>query len=95
MAARTNKTELHERWRDKIRGSMLINHLRNHVYGRIKMSPTQLRAAEILLRKVFPDLTAVEHSGEVTQNHVARIPAVQDNAEQWQQQHSPDKPTIQ
>jgi hypothetical protein len=28
------------------------------------MSATQIKAAEILLRKVAPDLKAVEHSGE-------------------------------
>ena len=29
------------------------------------LSQTQLKAAEILLRKVIPDLKSVEHSGEV------------------------------
>lgn len=29
------------------------------------MTPSQVRAAEILLRKLVPDLTAVTHSGEV------------------------------
>ena len=31
------------------------------------MSPTQVNAANILLRKVMPDLAAIEHSGEVKQ----------------------------
>ena len=59
MAARISRLELHEKWREKIRASMLINRLRNHVLGKIEMSPTQLRAAEILLKKVVPDLSAV------------------------------------
>jgi hypothetical protein len=63
MAARRNKVELTEAWREKIRASMLINRLQNHVSGRIEMSPTQLRAAEILLKKRLPDLTSSELTG--------------------------------
>lgn len=64
MAARTNKVKLTTAWREKIRTSMLINRLQNHVAGRIEMSSTQLRAAEILLRKNLPDLQAVVLSGD-------------------------------
>lgn len=42
---------------------MLINRLQNHVAGRLEMSPTQLRAAEVLLKKTLPDQTASEISG--------------------------------
>jgi hypothetical protein len=63
MAARINKVNVTEAWREKIRTSMLINRLQNHVAGRIEMSATQLRAAEVLLRKRLPDLVATEHSG--------------------------------
>lgn len=64
MAARTTKTTLHAAWREKIRTSMLINRLQNHVAGRLEMSPTQLRAAEVLLKKTMPDRTAAELTGE-------------------------------
>lgn len=93
MAARSHKVELDERWRNKIRVSMLLNHLRNHVLGRIKMEMTQIRAAEILLRKCLPDLASVEHSGEITHNNVARIPEASANTETWQERHAP--PTMQ
>ena len=33
------------------------------------MSNTQVNAANILLRKVMPDLAAVEHSGEMKVNY--------------------------
>ena len=89
MAARTSALTLHEKWREKIGASMLINRLRNHAIGRIEMSPTQLRAAEILLRKVVPDLSAVEHTGEITHNYVAEIPARTEDAQSWQQAHTP------
>lgn len=63
-----NRQQLYQAWRDKIRASVLINHLRNHVLGRIELSPTQIRAAEILLSRVMPtlqatDLTASDHDG--------------------------------
>src|SRR5512135_238187 len=63
MAARSNKLTLHDRWREKIRTSMLINRLTNHVLGRINMSKTQVAAAAILLKKVLPDIAAIEHTG--------------------------------
>ncbi len=65
MAARKRRTELNEGWRDKIRASMLINRLMDHVDGKGELSQTQLRAAEILLKKVAPDLKAIEQSVEV------------------------------
>ena len=63
MAARINKLTLHDKWREKIRTSMLINRLTNHVLGRINMSKTQVAAAAILLKKVLPDIAAIEHTG--------------------------------
>jgi hypothetical protein len=63
MAARSRKVVLHERWRDKIRASMLINRLTNHVLGKIEMSKTQVAAAVCLLRKVVPDISSVEYTG--------------------------------
>lgn len=63
MAARINKVVLSEAWREKIRTSMLVNRLQNHAAGRIEMTQTQIRAAEILLRKRLPDLSATELSG--------------------------------
>jgi hypothetical protein len=64
-----NRQELYQAWRDKIRASVLINHLRNHAIGRIKMSQTQVAAAKILLDRVMPslqatDLTASDANGQ-------------------------------
>lgn len=44
--------------RQKIRTSMLINRLQNHVAGRLDMTKTQIQAAGILLRKTLPDMVA-------------------------------------
>lgn len=57
MAAR-NRDWTPEVVRQKIRTSMLINRLQNHVLGRIDMTKTQLTAAGILLKKVLPDMVA-------------------------------------
>jgi hypothetical protein len=64
MAARKRRTTVNEKWREKIQSSMLVDRLLKHAVGQVEMSATQIKAAEILLRKVAPDLKAVEHSGE-------------------------------
>ena len=64
MAARKIHTTLREEWRQKIQASQLINRVQGHALGDVEMSATQLKAAEILLRKVAPDLARTEVSGE-------------------------------
>lgn len=44
----------------KIQTTLIINRLQDHVQGKVKMSPTQVRAADILLRKVIPDLAQID-----------------------------------
>lgn len=53
-----------ERTRAKIQTSQLINRLMEHVNGTIEMTTTQVRAAEILLRKTLPDLQTIAHQGQ-------------------------------
>jgi hypothetical protein len=50
--------------RSKIANSQILSCLINHVEGTREMSATQVQAANILLKKVMPDLAAVQHSGE-------------------------------
>ena len=64
MAARTRKVRHDDETRRRIQTSQLINRLENHVLNATDMSSTQLRAAEILLRKSLPDVSAVELSGD-------------------------------
>lgn len=54
--------------------------------GAIELSATQVRAIEILLRKVAPDMLAVEHTGEITHQYVAELPHVQP-IDEWIQQN--------
>ena len=62
MAAR-NRPGLSENTRLRIKTSMLVKRLEDHVHGDVEISATQLRAIEILLKKTLPDLTA-QHNTE-------------------------------
>lgn len=46
--------------RTKIQAGVLITRLEQHAAGKIDMSPTQVRAAEVLLKKILPDLQSAE-----------------------------------
>ena len=65
MAARINKIRHDEETRLKIKTSQLINRLQNHALGECEMTSTQVRAAEIALKKVLPDLS----QSDVTHTH--------------------------
>ena len=51
---------LSEQTRKRIKTSMIANRLMDHISGKCEMSATQVRAAEILLRKTLPDLSATD-----------------------------------
>lgn len=50
----------------RIRAGLLAKRLMDHALGNLEMSQSQIKAAEILLRKVLPDQKATEHTGVVT-----------------------------
>lgn len=64
MAARKIHTTLREEWKLRIKATHLVTRLHEHALGQADMSPTQIKAAEILLRKVAPDLARQEVTGE-------------------------------
>ena len=63
MAERLRKTHQDD-VRAKIQTSQLINRLTDHALGEVELSPTQVRAIEILLKKRLPDLQAMQLSGD-------------------------------
>lgn len=63
MAARKNLDHI-EKTRQKIANSMLVNKLIDHVNGKVEMKASQVRAADILLKKTIPDLSSVMLSGD-------------------------------
>src|SRR6185312_9060979 len=64
MAATKRNAMLIDEARQKIRTTQLINRLQDHALGENEMSPTQVRAVEILLKKSVPDLATVTHQGD-------------------------------
>jgi hypothetical protein len=88
MAARTRKIRHDDETRARIQTSQLINRLHDHVTGKIELSSTQVRAAEILLKKTIPDLSSAENTTEVVHRYVARLPEKAKSIAEWQNQNS-------
>ena len=65
MAERLRKRH-QEEVRTKIQTSQLINVLQNHALGleANDLSPTRMKAIEVLLRKSLPDLSSTEITGD-------------------------------
>ena len=59
MAAR-KRLRLALKTRERIRTSMLINHLQDHALSRCEMTLNQVKAALAVLRKTLPDLKPVK-----------------------------------
>jgi hypothetical protein len=65
MAARTLRPKHSDEIRAKIQASMLINGLHDHFTGKRELSNSQIKSAEILLKKSVPDLSSVEMTADV------------------------------
>jgi hypothetical protein len=50
---------------DKIRATLYLKKLDDHIVNGPKMDQSQVTAALKLLGKVLPDLKAIDHTGEV------------------------------
>lgn len=95
MAARINKIRHDEQTRAKIKAGNIINRLNKYINGEVAMEAAQVTAALGLLKKTLPDLTSVEHSGEITKNYVARMPAKTADMAEWHQRYAPQTTQIQ
>lgn len=60
LAKRKSWQENAETWRAKIGVSHLIGRLEKHAKGEVEMTPTQVKAAQVLLDRVMPTLSASE-----------------------------------
>jgi hypothetical protein len=63
---RARKGTMTDAWRQKIQTGAILTRINKHTLkedGDL-MTPSQVKAAEILLRKVLPDLKAMELTGE-------------------------------
>jgi hypothetical protein len=63
MAARIRKTTLTDEWKAKIQAGVILDRLVKHVSGEIEMTSSQIKAADILLKKTVPDLARTEVTG--------------------------------
>jgi hypothetical protein len=65
MAERLRKRH-QEEIRTKIQTSQLVNVLQNHALGvdTIEITPTRMKAIELLLKKSLPDLSSTEITGD-------------------------------
>jgi len=59
----TGRRQHTEESRNKIKTTLVIKKLMAHVLEDAEMSSTQIRAAEILLKKTVPDLSATQLTG--------------------------------
>lgn len=91
LAARTVRVHLDENWRQKIRISMLIDRLEKHALGEVEMTSTQIKAAEVLLRKSLPDLQSTELSGHVDGGGLAELLSAYHRVGSGEVQSSPPK----
>jgi hypothetical protein len=67
MAARKRKVTLSDNWKDGIRASNVMRRLYDHCNGEAEMSISQIRAAQIILSKIVPDLARTEAVGDEQQ----------------------------
>jgi hypothetical protein len=68
-----------EHVRSQIQTDKILKRLRDHVDGKVALEATQIKAAEILLRKSLPDLSSVEMVADVevtTQRAPAELEAL-------------------
>jgi hypothetical protein len=93
MPARVRKIFHDDDTRAKIKAGNIINRLQKLIAGEIDMAPHAVTAALGLLRKALPDLTSVEHSGEITKNYVARMPVRPADLKEWQDRYAPPQTT--
>lgn len=64
MAARKRKVTLTDNWKAKIKASMLVNRLYDHALGANEMTQSQIKAAQIVLGKIVPDVARTEVTGD-------------------------------
>lgn len=66
MAARTRRgvTSLPDNWKEKIRASAIANRLEKCFNGEVELTPIQIKAGEILFKRLEPELSRTELTGK-------------------------------
>ena len=89
MPARIHRPINTEATRRKIRAAHLIRRLQMHIDGKLDtpLTMSQVRAIDILLRKIVPDLHQTTISGELTK-YVVEVPPLL-TKDEWQKKYRP------
>lgn len=70
MAARKNRGtgdgKMPAEWKDKIRASQIANRFHQCFNGEIELTPAQLKAGEVLFKRLEPELSRTEVKADVT-----------------------------
>jgi hypothetical protein len=72
-----------ERTKAKIQVSQIVNRLQGLVNGTVEMPPHAVTAALGLLRKMMPDMSAVEQTGDAA-TFVMRLPEPAADTKAWE-----------
>jgi len=86
------RSEVH---RARIQASQLINRLQKFALGKAeyKLTISEIRAIEVLLRKCVPDLVQADINATVTHRYVVEIPAML-SAQEWSQKYALPRPPL-
>ncbi len=76
--------------RDKIAKSNIVNRFIKASLGEITVDSVQAGLLIAAVRKIVPDLAAVEHTGEVQQTYVAMMPSSVADLQEWRRLHMTD-----
>jgi hypothetical protein len=68
--------------RAKIKATQLIHRLQAHIFDGLELSMSQIKAIDILLKKIIPDLTRTEIAADLNVRYVAELPKVL-TREEW------------
>ena len=70
--------------REKIQASVLITRLHKNAIGEIHMTPAQVRSAEVLLKKVMPDMAQVESLTKQEVQYLVQVPEPIQSGTEWE-----------
>ena len=75
------RVEKQEEWKNSIRTTLILKRVQNYIlakeedkdFAKNKMTSTQMRGAEMLLRKTLPDLKAIEATVDANLNVITPV----------------------
>lgn len=90
MAARRRRYNTEE-IRQVIKAKHNITRLQKHIDGKITLTMAQVRAIDILLRKIVPDLNQTAVTAEHTHKYVVEVPPLL-TRDEWSKKYRAPKP---